>query len=60
VATSRATFAPEVWLALGRRLVRPGGRVFVLTVPGTAIEGMTEIYEDGRRALIEVPIAAAD
>ena len=35
---------PEAWLALGRRLVRPGGRVFVLTVPGTAIEGTSEIY----------------
>ncbi len=54
VATSRATFAPELWLELGRRLVRPGGRVFVLTVPGTAIEGLTDIYGDGRRALIEV------
>jgi len=56
VATSRATFAPNAWLALGRRLVRPGGRVFVLTVPGTAIEGATEVYGGGRRALIEVPI----
>ena len=54
VATSRATFAPEAWLALGRRLVRPGGRVFVLTVPGTAIAGATDIYGDRRRALIEV------
>jgi 16S rRNA (guanine527-N7)-methyltransferase len=56
VATSRATFAPEAWLALGRRLVRPGGRVFVLTVPGTAIEGATEIYGDRTRALVEVTI----
>ena len=47
VATSRATFAPETWLVLGRRLVRPGGRVFVLTVPGTAIGGETDIYGDG-------------
>jgi 16S rRNA (guanine527-N7)-methyltransferase len=54
VATSRATFAPEAWLALGRRLVRPGGRVFVLTVPGTGIVGATEIYGESRRALIEV------
>jgi 16S rRNA (guanine527-N7)-methyltransferase len=54
VATSRATFAPEAWLALGRRLVRPGGRVFVLTVPGTAIAGDTDIYGDHRRALVEV------
>jgi 16S rRNA (guanine527-N7)-methyltransferase len=56
VATSRATFAPEAWVVLGRRLVRPGGRVFVLTVPGTAIEGRTDIYGDRKRALIEVPI----
>ena len=56
VATSRATFAPATWLALGRRLVRPGGRVFVLTVPGTAIAGGTDIYGDRQRALIEVSI----
>jgi 16S rRNA (guanine(527)-N(7))-methyltransferase RsmG len=56
VATSRATFAPEVWLALGRRLVRPGGRVFVLTVPGSAIKGAADIYGGGKRALIEVPL----
>jgi 16S rRNA (guanine527-N7)-methyltransferase len=54
VAVSRATFAPDEWLTLGRRLVRPGGRVFVLTVPATAIEGSTEIYGNGTRALIEV------
>jgi 16S rRNA (guanine527-N7)-methyltransferase len=53
-ATSRATFAPEAWLALGRRLVRPGGRVFVLTVPGTTIAGATDVYGDRRRLLIEV------
>jgi 16S rRNA (guanine527-N7)-methyltransferase len=57
VATSRATFAPEVWVALGRRLVRPGGRVFVLTVPGAPIEGSSETYGDGRRTLIEVATA---
>ena len=56
VATSRATFAPEAWLALGRRLVRPGGRVFVLTVPGTGIEGATDVYGDRKRVLIEVPV----
>ena len=55
VATSRATFAPEVWLALGQRLVRPGGRVFVLTVPGTAIDGTADRYGDGKRVLIQVP-----
>jgi 16S rRNA (guanine527-N7)-methyltransferase len=58
VATSRATFAPEGWLALGRRLVRPGGRVFILTVPGTAIEGRADIYGDRKRLLIEVSIEA--
>jgi 16S rRNA (guanine527-N7)-methyltransferase len=58
VATSRATFAPEAWLALGRRLVRPGGRVFILTVPATAIPGPTDVYSDRRRALIEVSIEA--
>jgi 16S rRNA (guanine527-N7)-methyltransferase len=57
-ATSRATFAPEAWLALGRRLVRPGGRVFVLTVPGATIEGAIDIYGARRRALIEVPVEA--
>jgi 16S rRNA (guanine527-N7)-methyltransferase len=30
VAFSRATLAPDEWLPLGARLVRPGGRVFVL------------------------------
>ena len=54
VAVSRATFAPEAWLALGRRLVRPGGRVFVLTVPGTGIEGTTDLYGGGKRELIDV------
>ena len=56
VATSRATFEPGAWLALGRRLVRPGGRVFVLTVPGSSVAGMgsAETYGDGRRVLIEI------
>src|SRR5262245_38257511 len=30
-AASRATLAPEAWLALAGRLVRPGGRLFALT-----------------------------
>ncbi len=57
-ATSRATFEPEAWLALGRQLVRPGGRVFVLTVPASAAtaHGPVEVYGDGRRALVEVEI----
>jgi 16S rRNA (guanine527-N7)-methyltransferase len=55
-ATSRATFEPGAWLALGRRLVRPGGRIFVLTVPGSSVAGMgsAETYADGRRILIEI------
>jgi 16S rRNA (guanine527-N7)-methyltransferase len=58
VAISRATLPPHKWLALGRRLVRPGGRVIVLTTPDVLPElpGRT-IYFDGRRALIEVRVA---
>jgi 16S rRNA (guanine527-N7)-methyltransferase len=55
-AVSRATFEPEVWLALGRQLVGPGGRVFVLTVPGSAIAGRVDLYGGGRRVLIEVEV----
>ena len=60
VATSRATFEPGVWLALGRRLVRPGGRVFVLTVPGSSVTemGSAEAYAAGRRVLVEVSVEA--
>lgn len=56
VAVSRATLEPEAWLALGRRLVHPGGRVMVLTVPGSAVAsaGTGEVYADGRRLLVEV------
>jgi 16S rRNA (guanine527-N7)-methyltransferase len=54
VAISRATFEPAAWLALGRQLVQPGGRVFVLTVPGVELGGARELYAEGRRALIEV------
>jgi 16S rRNA (guanine(527)-N(7))-methyltransferase RsmG len=67
VAVSRATFAPAAWLALGRRLVRPGGRIFALTTP-RALPGegaapaqaretdrrRTHIYDDGRRAMLEI------
>jgi 16S rRNA (guanine527-N7)-methyltransferase len=55
VAMSRATLAPEKWLALGTRLVRPGGRIFVLTTPEVlpALRDR-EVYDHGRRALIEV------
>lgn len=52
-ALSRATFDPELWLAIGRRLVAPGGRVYVLTVPGSTIPGRIDLYGGGARALIE-------
>jgi 16S rRNA (guanine527-N7)-methyltransferase len=60
LAFSRATLAPDRWVALGRRLVRPQGRIFVLTTPETSLDGLgdaavhTRIYADGRRALLEV------
>src|SRR5436189_165027 len=55
VAISRATLPPEKWLALARRLVRPGGRLFVLTTPDVLPELRDrEVYDQGRRALIEV------
>jgi hypothetical protein len=42
-------------MALGARLVRPGGRVFVLAAADalTDLPGR-EVYHDGRRALITV------
>jgi 16S rRNA (guanine527-N7)-methyltransferase len=68
-AVSRATFAPDVWLTLGRRLVRPGGRVFVLTTPQAGATaglgnlanlaktgGRTEPYSHGRRLIVEVVV----
>jgi 16S rRNA (guanine527-N7)-methyltransferase len=56
VAISRATLAPEKWLALAARLVRPGGRVFVLGA-ADALPALPDrdVYFDGRRVLIEVP-----
>jgi 16S rRNA (guanine527-N7)-methyltransferase len=55
VAISRATLPPESWLPLGRRLVSPGGRVFVLTTPAALPdEPRRQIYLDGKRALVEV------
>ena len=43
VAMSRATLAPEAWLALGATLVRPGGDVWVLLArdDAPAREGVT-------------------
>lgn len=55
VAISRATLAPDKWLALAARLVRPGGRTFALTAADALPEHPArELYFDGRRALIEV------
>ena len=57
VAVSRATFAPVAWLALGRRLVRPGGRIFALTTPrALPREGAASahVYDDGHRVMLEV------
>ena len=55
VAISRATLAPQKWLALGARLVRPGGRVFALATADALPElGDRDVYFEGRRALIQV------
>jgi 16S rRNA (guanine527-N7)-methyltransferase len=56
-AISRATFTPEAWLTLGRRLVRPGGRVFALTTPQAHLgtnPTRSRLYADGRRVLAEL------
>jgi 16S rRNA (guanine527-N7)-methyltransferase len=54
-AISRATLAPEKWLTLAARLVRPGGRIFALTAADALLgQPGRELYLDGRRALIEV------
>lgn len=55
VALSRATLAPEKWLSLGMRLVRPGGRVFVLAAADALPDHPErERYFERRRALITV------
>lgn len=41
VAISRATLAPEEWLALGKTLVAPGGHVWVFLAEGEAPAGQT-------------------
>ena len=55
VAISRATLAPQKWLALGARLVRPAGRLFALAT-ADALPDLPDrdIYFGGRRALIQV------
>ena len=60
VAISRATLEPQAWLALGRQLVRPGGRVIILTVPGSTVAtaGTTRPYAGGRRLLVDVPVGS--
>jgi 16S rRNA (guanine527-N7)-methyltransferase len=58
-AVSRATLEPEAWLALGRRLTRAGGHVFVLTTPAHApagASGRSKGYAAGRRLLLEVAV----
>jgi 16S rRNA (guanine527-N7)-methyltransferase len=56
-AMSRATFTPEVWLTLARRLVRRDGRIFILTTPQANLDrslGRTRTYAQARRVLVEV------
>ena len=55
VAMSRATLPPADWLALGERLVRPGGRVLALVNHGvtTAPTDIRHPYLGGRRVVIE-------
>jgi 16S rRNA (guanine527-N7)-methyltransferase len=56
-AISRATLAPEKWLALAAQLVRPGGRIYALTAADALPDQAgRELYLDGRRALIEVVV----
>jgi 16S rRNA (guanine527-N7)-methyltransferase len=55
VAMSRATFPPATWIKVAARLVRAGGRVLVLTVPGMKQPlGARVAYFDGRRELIQL------
>ncbi|HVT06660.1 MAG TPA: 16S rRNA (guanine(527)-N(7))-methyltransferase RsmG [Polyangia bacterium] len=54
VAMSRATFPPAEWLAVAHRLVRPDGRIFVLTVPTIDLPGHRTAYLGNRRTLVEV------
>jgi 16S rRNA (guanine527-N7)-methyltransferase len=55
VAISRATLPPPAWVALGRKLVRSGGRVFALVAADAlATEPDRELYLGGRRAIVEI------
>jgi 16S rRNA (guanine527-N7)-methyltransferase len=58
VAMSRATLPPAEWLALGQRLVVPGGRVLALTTPaiGGDVASPTDVrhpYLGGERIILE-------
>lgn len=56
LALSRATLPPPVWLALGRQLVRPGGRVAVFAAAqsdaGLPPPDRVLPYGEGRRLLL--------
>ena len=53
VAMSRATFPPATWVRVASGLVRPGGRILILTVPGAnGLGGQRLTYFDGRRELV--------
>jgi 16S rRNA (guanine527-N7)-methyltransferase len=61
VALSRATLPPRSWLPLAAELVRPGGRVFLLTSTGEDPPSATTLsavgqwpYLQGRRVLVEL------
>jgi 16S rRNA (guanine527-N7)-methyltransferase len=61
VALSRATLPPRTWLPLAAELVRPGGRVFLLTAAGEipspppSLSSVGQwVYLDGRRLLVEL------
>jgi 16S rRNA (guanine527-N7)-methyltransferase len=57
-AVARAVLAPPAWEQLGRQLVRPGGRVFVLAAgQRPVLEGevsLDRVYLGGRRRLVAV------
>src|SRR5262245_29811380 len=62
VALSRATLPPPAWIDLAMRLVRPGGRIFVLAShetdpgapPASLVLGGRWPYMENRRTLIEL------
>ncbi|HVZ74683.1 MAG TPA: 16S rRNA (guanine(527)-N(7))-methyltransferase RsmG [Polyangia bacterium] len=64
-ALSRATFAPGEWAEIGRKLVLPEGRIFVLAsvadegfaLPVTTRETFRQRYLDGRRTIVELTAA---